>query len=67
MYITFQQGIVTYPVAGSMQAFLAKTGSYVSLQTTNGQVDIAFDKLICELKSLICRKILQIMSSINFA
>jgi hypothetical protein len=42
MYITFQQGIITYPTTGPLQSFLAKTGVYVSFQATNGQTDIAF-------------------------
>lgn len=42
MYVNFQQGIITYPVTGSLQAFLAKTGNYVSIQTVNGQVDVTF-------------------------
>ena len=42
MRIDFVQGIITYPISGSQQAFLVKTGSYVSLQTQNGHVDVAF-------------------------
>ena len=42
MKINFQQGIISYPVSGNQQAFLAKTGVYVSLQTTNGRTDVNF-------------------------
>ena len=42
MHINFQQGIIFYPNTSGQQMFLAKTGSYVSLQTQNGRTDIAF-------------------------
>lgn len=42
MRIDFQQGIVTHPMSGSLQAFLAKTGTHVSLQAANGRTDVAF-------------------------
>ncbi len=43
MRIDFRQGIITYPISfGGQQQFLAKTGSYISLQTVNGRTDIAF-------------------------
>lgn len=42
MRVDFQQGIVTYPITGTLQSFLAKTGVYVSLQTANGQTDVTF-------------------------
>lgn len=43
MRIDFRQGIITYPISFSgQQQFLAKTGSYISLQTANGRTDVAF-------------------------
>lgn len=42
MILDFQQGIVTYPTASGLQTFLAYSGGFVSLQTTNGRVDITF-------------------------
>lgn len=42
MIINFQQGIVTYPMVGNQQSFLSRTGSFVSLSTTNGVVDVTF-------------------------
>jgi hypothetical protein len=42
MILDFQQGIVTYPTAVGLQTFLAYSGGFVSLQTTNGRVDITF-------------------------
>lgn len=42
MRTDFRQGIITYPVSLNQQVFLAKTGSYVSLQTANGRTDITF-------------------------
>lgn len=42
MKTDFQQGIITYPTSSGQQVFLAKTGSYVSLQTVNGRTDITF-------------------------
>lgn len=42
MIIDFQQGIITYPSSNNQQVFLAKIGSYVSLQTANGRTDITF-------------------------
>lgn len=42
MRLNFQQGVVTYPRTGPLQSFLVKTGFYVTLQTSNGQTDVAF-------------------------
>jgi len=42
MIINFRQGIVTYPSSGGVQKFLTPSGNYVSLNTTNGVVDVAF-------------------------
>ncbi|PPD53661.1 MAG: hypothetical protein CTY12_04655 [Methylotenera sp.] len=42
MRIDFQQGIITYPTSTGQQVFLAKTGSFVSLQTANGRTDVTF-------------------------
>lgn len=42
MVLDFQQGIVTHPMTGAVQAFLSKTGSYVSFTAMNGRTDIAF-------------------------
>lgn len=42
MIINFQQGIIAYPSVGTQQAFLTRTGSFVSLVTTGGVVDITF-------------------------
>jgi len=42
MVLDFQQGIVTYPTLAGLQSFLAYGGGFVSLQTTNGRVDITF-------------------------
>lgn len=42
MIIDFQQGIITYPISAGQQVFLAKIGSYVSLQTANGRTDVTF-------------------------
>lgn len=42
MVLDFQQGIVTYPSALSLQSFLSYNAGFVSLQTTNGHVDVTF-------------------------
>lgn len=42
MNLDFQQGIVTYPTVSGLQTFLAYGGGFVTLQTTNGRVDITF-------------------------
>ena len=42
MRIDFRQGIITYPIAGTTQAFLSASGEYVSLQSANGRTDVAF-------------------------
>lgn len=40
MKLDFQQGIITYPTSGGLQAFLAASGGFVSLQTANGRTDL---------------------------
>lgn len=57
MKISFRQGIITYPVSGTSQDFLKKTGSYVSLNTNNGIVSVDFthgdsDYLLTEVGSV---------------
>ena len=42
MRINFRQGIISYPVSGSAQAFLVKTGNYVTLQASSRPVEVAF-------------------------
>lgn len=42
MIIDFQQGIVTYPTAGTAQAFLSRSSNYVDLSVDNGRIDVAF-------------------------
>ena len=42
MRIDFQQGILSYPTSVGQQVFLAKTRSFVSLQTANGRTDVTF-------------------------
>jgi hypothetical protein len=42
MNIDFQQGIITYPLFQTQQSFLARTGAYVSLLTSNGRTDVTF-------------------------
>lgn len=42
MIINFKQGVITYPINGSQQSFLEKSGTSVTLSTANGRVDVAF-------------------------
>ncbi len=42
MYINFRQGIIQYPTAAGLQNFLTYGAGYVSLNASNGQIDIAF-------------------------
>ena len=42
MRVNFRQGVVSYPASGGSQDFLIKSGSYVSLNTTNGLVSVNF-------------------------
>lgn len=42
MIINFRQGIITYPISGTMQQFLAPTGQHVSLRADIGRVEVAF-------------------------
>lgn len=41
MIIDFRQGIIAYPSSGSLQRFLEFSAGYVSLNTTDGRVDVA--------------------------
>lgn len=42
MIIDFQQGIISYPVSGSLQQFLQFDAGYVTLNADNGPTDITF-------------------------
>lgn len=42
MIIKFRQGIVSYPTTGGVQQFLVQSGNYLSLNATNGVIDVAF-------------------------
>lgn len=42
MYVTFRQGIISYPKTGSVQNFLSYSAGYVTLNAANGNTDVTF-------------------------
>ncbi len=42
MIIDFRQGIITYPTSGNVQRFLEFFDGFVSLNTKDGRIDVAF-------------------------